>query len=123
MSTNRTKILFLINFVFCSVFSRSPLSTILVIVFSLIVLVTARPQLNRFQHIAVIENDAWEQTLPSELRNPFYKTPRVRNALAKSSWFGPGEMPVLDRQAEKIARREIYNVLSHAGLIERRNFL
>lgn len=61
---------------------------------SLIVLVTARPQLNRYQHIAVIENDAWEQTLPSELRNPFYKTPRVRNALAKSSWFGPGEMPV-----------------------------
>ncbi|XP_023303364.1 uncharacterized protein LOC111685340 [Lucilia cuprina] len=101
----------------------SPLNTILVIVLSLLVLVTARPQLNRFQHIAVIENDAWEQTLPSELRNPFYKTPRVRNALAKSSWFGPGEMPVLDRQAEKIARREIYNVLSHAGLIERRNFL
>lgn len=56
--------------------------------------VQARPQSNRFQHIAVIENDAWEQSLPSELRNPFYKTPRVREALAKASWFGPGEMPV-----------------------------
>ncbi|XP_059221435.1 uncharacterized protein LOC106081215 [Stomoxys calcitrans] len=96
-------------------------SLVLLVIFA-IALVVGRPQLNRYQHIAVIENDAWEQSLPGELRNPFYKTPRVRSALAKSSWFGPGETPVLDRQAEKISRREIYNVLSHAGLIERRKF-
>ncbi|XP_037958902.1 uncharacterized protein LOC119688295 [Teleopsis dalmanni] len=84
----------------------------------------ARPQnRNSLQHIAVIENDAYEQTLPYELKNAFYKTPRVREALAKSSWFGPGEEPVFDRQAEKIPRIEIYNVLAHAGLIPRKRQL
>ncbi|XP_054083998.1 uncharacterized protein LOC105219368 [Zeugodacus cucurbitae] len=87
----------------------------------IVTLTWARPQ--RYAHIAVIENDAYEQTLPNSLRNPFYKTPRVREALAKSSWFGPGEEPVYDRQAEKIPRAEIYNVLSHAGLINRRGKL
>ncbi|XP_032591892.1 uncharacterized protein LOC6562169 [Drosophila grimshawi] len=83
--------------------------------------VQARPQRN-LQHVAVLENAAWEQTLPQQLQNPFYKTPRVRDALARSSWFGPGEQVVLERQAEKIPRMEIYNVLSHAGLIPRRKY-
>lgn len=52
--------------------------------------IEARPQHN-LQHIAVLENAAWEQTLPQHFQNPFYKSPRVRHALAKSSWFGPGE--------------------------------
>ncbi|XP_017486316.1 PREDICTED: uncharacterized protein LOC108374802 isoform X1 [Rhagoletis zephyria] len=83
--------------------------------------VLARPQ--RYAHIAVIENDAYEESLPNALRNPFYKTPRVREVLAKSSWFGPGEEPVYERQAEKIPRAEIYNVLAHAGFISRRGKL
>ncbi|XP_064551388.1 uncharacterized protein LOC135437400 [Drosophila montana] len=87
----------------------------------LIALAEARPQHN-LQHIAVLENAAWEQTLPQQLQNPFYRTPRVREALARSSWFGPGEEVVLERQAEKIPRMEIYNVLSHAGLIPRRKY-
>ncbi|KAH8248644.1 hypothetical protein KR032_001717, partial [Drosophila birchii] len=87
-----------------------------------LVVVEARPQRN-LQHVAVVENAAWEQTLPQQFQNPFYKTPRVRDALARSSWFGPGEEVVYDRQAEKIPRMEIYNVLSHAGLIPRRRFL
>ncbi|XP_023175059.1 uncharacterized protein LOC111602287 [Drosophila hydei] len=87
----------------------------------LIALADARPQRN-LQHIAVVENAAWEQTLPQQLQNPFYKTPRVRDALARSSWFGPGEQVVFERQAEKIPRMEIYNVLSHAGLIPYRKY-
>lgn len=59
----------------------------------LIALAQARPQ-RSLQHIAVVENAAWEQTLPQQLQNPFYKTPRVRDALARSSWFGPGEQVV-----------------------------
>ncbi|XP_017851134.1 uncharacterized protein LOC108605834 [Drosophila busckii] len=82
---------------------------------------SAHPQRN-LQHIAVLENAAWEQSLPQHFQNPFYKTPRVRDALARSSWFGPGEQVVLERQAEKIPRMEIYNVLSHAGLIPRRQY-
>ncbi|KAH8271884.1 hypothetical protein KR044_008721, partial [Drosophila immigrans] len=88
---------------------------------TLILNAEARPQHN-LQHIAVLENAAWEQSLPPHFQNPFYKTPRVRQALAKSSWFGPGEQVVHERQAEKIPRMEIYNVLSHAGLLPRRHY-
>ncbi|KAH8413565.1 hypothetical protein KR009_012291, partial [Drosophila setifemur] len=97
-------------------------SALVVMLLSLSTMIAARPQQN-LQHIAVVENAAWEQTLPQQFQNPFYKTPRVRDALARSSWFGPGEEVVYDRQAEKISRMEIYNVLSHAGLIPRRRFL
>lgn len=45
-------------------------------------------------HIAVLENDAQEDLLPIEYRNPFLKTPRVRALLDRSSWFGPGENQV-----------------------------
>ncbi|XP_017151640.2 uncharacterized protein LOC108161801 isoform X1 [Drosophila miranda] len=93
------------------------------IVVGISMLIEGRPQPQRdLAHIAVVENAAWEQTLPQQFQNPFYKTPRVRDALARSSWFGPGEEVVYDRQAEKIPRMEIYNVLSHAGLIPRRRF-
>ncbi|XP_055386261.1 uncharacterized protein LOC129615187 [Condylostylus longicornis] len=91
----------------------------LIVVGLIVINVTSLAQ--RLEHIAVIENDAFEQSLPSEYRNPFYKTPRVRAALAHFSWFVPGEEPVFDRQAEKIPRSEIYSVLSHAGLLPDRN--
>ncbi|GLV34721.1 uncharacterized protein CBL_09202 [Carabus blaptoides fortunei] len=68
-------------------------------------------------HRAVLANAAQEAQLPPHLLNPFYKDPRIREALARESWFGPGERPVWERQAEKISRREIYTVLNHAGLI------
>ncbi|XP_020803152.1 uncharacterized protein LOC110179897 [Drosophila serrata] len=97
-------------------------SALVLALLSFLAVIEARPQRN-LQHVAVVENAAWEQTLPQQFQNPFYKTPRVRDALARSSWFGPGEEVVYDRQAEKIPRMEIYNVLSHAGLIPRRRFL
>jgi len=50
--------------------------------------------LPQFQHRAVLENAAKEDLLPAHLKNPFYRTPRVREALARHSWFGPGENPV-----------------------------
>ncbi|KAM8716800.1 hypothetical protein ACLKA7_003638 [Drosophila subpalustris] len=95
--------------------------SLVILLINLTLNIEARPQHN-LQHIAVLENAAWEQTLPQHLQNPFYKSPRVRHALAKSSWFGPGEEVVYERQAEKIPRMEIYNVLSHAGLIPRRQY-
>lgn len=72
------------------------------------------------QHIAVIENDAYEQSLPSHFRNPFYKNHRIRAALADFSWFGEGETPVFERQADAISRSKIYSVLTHAGFIPRK---
>ncbi|SPP82136.1 Hypothetical predicted protein [Drosophila guanche] len=107
----------------CVCLTRRLIWSVAIFVVGLTMLTEARPQNQRdLQHIAVVENAAWEQTLPQQFQNPFYKTPRVRDALARSSWFGPGEEVVYDRQAEKIPRMEIYNVLSHAGLIPRRRF-
>lgn len=72
---------------------------------------------NNFAHGAVLVASAQEAQLPPNLLNPFYKNPRTRAALARSSWFGPGEFPVAQREADKVSRKEIYNILHHAGLI------
>lgn len=81
-----------------------------------------------------------ERNLPPNFVNPFYRTPRVREVLARSSWFGPGEklvkfsnffkyklinfllLKVRQRKAETIPRSQIYSVLTHAGFIPRRYF-
>lgn len=76
----------------------------------------------QYAHKDVILNYQHEELLPERLRSPHYRIPRIRDALAYYSWFGPGEMPVYRRAADVVSRREIYNVLSHAGLIPRRQF-
>lgn len=48
----------------------------------------------QYQHRAVLTNDAFEAALPLHYRNQFIRTPRVREFLAKSSWFAAGEQPV-----------------------------
>lgn len=68
----------------------------------------------------VVINAEQEAQLPAHLLNPFYKNPRVAEALAKESWFGPGEMLVNDRETQKIPRTRIFSVLKNAGLARRR---
>lgn len=77
---------------------------------------------SQYAHRAVLDNAANEARLPAHLKNPFYRTPRVREALAHHSWFGPGEKVVHQRKADSIPRSEIYTVLAHAGFIPRNNF-
>lgn len=60
----------------------------------------------QYQHRAVLENDAFENSIPSHYRNPLLKTPRFLHALAKSSWFGPGEHPV----KLKLKRKYVYRI-------------
>lgn len=80
------------------------------------------PQSNQVSpHRAVVQAAQDESRLPPNLLNPFYKNPRLRQELARHSWFGPGEQPVYDREAEKIPRKEIYTVLNHAGLLRTNN--
>ncbi|KAK6631843.1 hypothetical protein RUM43_013909 [Polyplax serrata] len=71
-------------------------------------------------HRAVVINAENEARLPPHLLNPFYKNPRIAAALAKESWFGPGEEQVIDREAEKIPRVEVIKLLKQAGLARRR---
>jgi hypothetical protein len=70
----------------------------------------------------VLENDAAEDLYPSYLRNPYYKTPRVRAALSRFSWFSHGEQPVINRIADNVPRKEIFKLLTHAGLVKREEF-
>lgn len=75
-----------------------------------------------YAHPAVLENAAAEDLYPSHLRNPFYKTPRVRNMLARFSWFSQGEQPVQNRIADEVPRKEIFKLLAHAGLVAREEY-
>ncbi|CAH1372501.1 unnamed protein product [Tenebrio molitor] len=74
-------------------------------------------QLNDLEHEDVRRTAAQEELLPPHLKNPFYQNPKIRAALAKSSWFGPGERPVKGRDTHQIPRKEIFMVLNHAGLL------
>ena len=71
-------------------------------------------------HRAVLVNSEAEAQLPPSLQNPFYKNPRIEAALAKESWFTPGEQQVREREAEKIPRQKIYSILRNAGFVKRR---
>jgi hypothetical protein len=71
-------------------------------------------------HRAVLVNSEAEAQLPPSLQNPFYKNPRIEAALAKESWFTPGEEQVREREAEKIPRQKIYSILKNAGFVKRR---
>lgn len=68
-------------------------------------------------HRAVIENSLFEARLPTHLRNPFYQDSHIKSALARTSWITPDERQVLNREAEKLPRKEIHDVLKHAGLL------
>lgn len=71
-------------------------------------------------HQKVLAASADEAHLPAQLLNPFYKNPAIKDALAKHSWFGPGEKHVGDRETDRISRQQIFEVLSNAGLIKKR---
>lgn len=50
-----------------------------------------------YAHPAVLINSNMESQLPDELRNQFYRNPRIASGLAKESWFGNKEMQVSTR--------------------------
>ncbi|XP_076222583.1 uncharacterized protein LOC143174412 [Nomia melanderi] len=70
-----------------------------------------------YQHPANLLTSAIEDTLPNELRNGFYKNPRIAARLAQESWYLNKEMQVIDRETDKIPREKIYSVLRNAGLV------
>ncbi|XP_043280112.1 uncharacterized protein [Venturia canescens] len=69
-----------------------------------------------YAHPGVLNNDALEDALPDELRNNFYKNPAIAAGLARESWLTPKETQVIDREADKIPRHKIFDVLHNAGL-------
>jgi hypothetical protein len=75
----------------------------------------AHPEL---AHSAVIQNSAWEQTLPEELSKSarFYNNPKTAAHLAEESWFTDKENPVFARKAEEIDRSQVAKIFHNAGL-------
>ncbi|XP_071439663.1 uncharacterized protein [Hetaerina americana] len=68
-------------------------------------------------HREVVATAEEEAKLPPNLRNPFYRNPRIGAALAKESWFTNGEMEVRQREADKIPRTKIFSILKNAGFV------
>ncbi|CRL01564.1 CLUMA_CG014303, isoform A, partial [Clunio marinus] len=97
---------------------------VLLLFCALITKISSRPHymLSPYAHRAVLENDALEETFPDHFRNPFMKTPRVRVALSRFSRLHHGETPVKNRIADAVPRKEIYKLLTHAGLVKRNDF-
>ncbi|KAL3277740.1 hypothetical protein HHI36_013080 [Cryptolaemus montrouzieri] len=62
-------------------------------------------------HPAVSRNALAESQYPPELLNDFYKNPVIAAKLAKESWFTNKEFPVYHREAEKIPRQKIYEII------------
>lgn len=79
-------------------------------------------EVSSLAHRAVIENSIRESQLPPELirSNNFYRNPKTAEALAKDSWLTDKEMPVFDREAEKIPREQVFKIFKNAGFIHRR---
>lgn len=79
-------------------------------------------EVSSLAHRAVVENSISESQLPAELirSNNFYRNPKTAEALAKDSWLTDKEMPVFDREAEKIPREQVYKIFKNAGFIQRR---
>lgn len=94
-----------------------------------------------YAHRAVLENDAQEAFFPEHFKNPYLKTPRwdetfavtdrliefysvyrVWNLIARQTWLQHGETPVKNRIADNIPRKEIFKLLTHAGLVRREDF-
>lgn len=76
------------------------------------------PSATQYANPSVIENAQKEAELPPELlkSHRFLTNPRVAAALAKDSWFTDEEMPVYEREADKIPRQMIEKLLKQSGL-------
>ncbi|XP_072949203.1 uncharacterized protein [Epargyreus clarus] len=70
-------------------------------------------------HPAVVAVRLEEEQLPPQLRKPALRNPHLREILTLTSVLHQGEKPVFQREADSVPRREIYNILTHAGFIGR----
>ncbi|XP_044756343.1 uncharacterized protein LOC123314938 [Coccinella septempunctata] len=62
-------------------------------------------------HPEVVQTALAESQYPPELLNDQYKNPVIAAKLAKESWFTNKEFPVHHREAEKISRQKIYEIV------------
>ncbi|CAK1580234.1 unnamed protein product [Parnassius mnemosyne] len=70
-------------------------------------------------HPAVVAVREEEEHLPTHLRSPALHNPHLQEILPLTSLLHSGEKPVYHREADSVSRREIYDILTHAGLFPR----
>ncbi|KAM3965322.1 uncharacterized protein ACR2FA_000712 [Aphomia sociella] len=73
-------------------------------------------------HPAVVAVQREEELLPSFMRSPLLHNHRLMEILSLTSLLHEGEKLVYEREADNVPRRDIYNILTHAGLISRNQF-
>lgn len=59
------------------------------------IFIIEQPSQTPYAHPGVLVNSAMEDALPDELKNDFYKDPRIAAALAKESWVTAKETQVI----------------------------
>ncbi|CAH2096241.1 unnamed protein product [Euphydryas editha] len=74
-------------------------------------------------HPAVVAVRQAEAHLPPHLKSPALRNPHLLHTLELTSLLHNGEQPVYDREADRVPRREIYNILTHAGFIGRKKHI
>ncbi|OWR48198.1 uncharacterized protein LOC116770240 [Danaus plexippus] len=74
-------------------------------------------------HPAVVDVRHAEEQLPPHLRSPALSNPHFLETLQLTSLLHKGEKPVFERQSDTIPRKEIYNILTHAGFIGRKRYI
>lgn len=87
----------------------------------------AAPQHHRQMHSAeipmanpaVVDNAIVESHLPAEYMRAsnFYRNPRIAQGLAKESLLTDKEMPVYEREADKIPREQVFKLFKNAGFL------
>lgn len=72
-------------------------------------------------HPTLVRNAQWESELPAELSKSakFYNDPIIAANLAKESLLTRKEMAVVDREAEKIPREQVFKLFKNAGYLTR----
>lgn len=68
---------------------------------------------------AVVDNAIVESHLPAEYMRAsnFYRNPRIAQGLAKESLLTDKEMPVYEREADKIPREQVFKLFKNAGFL------
>lgn len=105
----------------------SSLTHLLAVILFTTYLVSAQPVLvnthnpsSSLANPAVVDASIVEAHLPEEQMRAshFYRNPKTAKALAESSWFTDKEMPVFEREADKIPREQVFKLFKNAGFLE-----
>ncbi|XP_045448051.1 uncharacterized protein LOC123656404 [Melitaea cinxia] len=74
-------------------------------------------------HPEVVAVRQAEALLPPHLKSPALRNPHLLHTLELTSLLHSGEKLVYDREADHVPRREIYDILTHAGFIGRKKHI